>query len=107
MPKVSSSVGAHQSRIPGDIQSSTETEQADIERTPPRHRREALDQAKVICSLAPLDADFCEERNHDLTGGNDHGDIRIGARLQSGRLDLAARRKMRGFPPFAELQFIR
>jgi hypothetical protein len=41
MLKVPSSVDAHQSRILGEIQSSTKTEQADIERTPRRHRRSA------------------------------------------------------------------
>ena len=41
MPKVPSSVGAHQSRILAAIQSSTETEQADIERATLRRRRSA------------------------------------------------------------------
>lgn len=62
MPKVPFSVGAHQSRIPADIQSSMETEEADIERTP-RAVAEALDQPKVISSSPPRRR-FCEERNH-------------------------------------------
>jgi hypothetical protein len=57
MSKVPSSVGAHQSRIPGDIQSSTETEQAELERTPLRRRRSA-GPGQGICFLAPRDADF-------------------------------------------------
>jgi hypothetical protein len=52
MPKVPSSVGAHQSRIPGDIRSSTKTSRLRIERTR-RAVAEALDQVQVSCFLAP------------------------------------------------------
>jgi hypothetical protein len=54
-PKVPSSVGAHQSRIPGDIQPSKKTKRADIERTPlSRHRCAGPDQGDLLSRPTPI-----------------------------------------------------